>query len=159
MTCHGCYGSGYGCGGACYGGYVSPTYYEPVWGVSVPAHGAPLIAQPVLTGDPVGAQGEEKKDGVSYESGERAQLILEIPEGADLYIDGQKMSQKSGRRQFHTPPLLPDQAYFYDVRVVVEENGQAKEQHKRIVVRGGHTLTEVFDGLIPAEPRIYVSTD
>jgi uncharacterized protein (TIGR03000 family) len=73
-----------------------------------------------------------------------ARLIIEVPDGAKLYIDDKPMKTATAERQFYTPPLVPGQKYYYDVRVEVQKDGQPISQSKRVIVEAGATVRESF---------------
>jgi uncharacterized protein (TIGR03000 family) len=75
----------------------------------------------------------------------RATIIIDVPQQARLYIDGQLMANKFGKRTFATTPLQPGQAYFHDVRMEWVENGQQQVQSTRVVFRSGETVAATFN--------------
>jgi uncharacterized protein (TIGR03000 family) len=73
-----------------------------------------------------------------------ANIVVEVPEGAIVYIDGNKMKSTAARRVFTTPPIEKGQDYFYTVRVVVEQNGRKIEDSQKVTVRGGEETAASF---------------
>ncbi|HEY8506357.1 MAG TPA: TIGR03000 domain-containing protein, partial [Gemmataceae bacterium] len=108
----------------------------------------PVVPAPAPAVEPLPKPKEEPKG----TSADAAHLILELPEGSALFIDGNPIPNSSPRRKFHTPALRPGQAYFYDVRVVVEKDGRTVEENKRVVVRAGETVEASFTGLTEPAP-------
>ena len=174
ISCHGCRGGVYpgtasyralsvydsGLGAGCMGNYGAPA------GVVVPPAAypsttvPPAYAEPVPEGTPE-AKPEEKPEekpadgnGVSA-TGEVAQLIVDVPEGAKLYVDGNLIEGAAGIRRFHTPKLAAGRAYFYDVKIVADD----VIEEKRIVVRPGAVARATFDIAPAVDPRSLASTD
>jgi uncharacterized protein (TIGR03000 family) len=141
-ACHGCYGCygcwGYGCYSAwgcsgCYGGvYVAPA------GSAAPQMNPPSGDQEL----PPPKQTKPK----SKES-TRASLTVQLPADAKLFVDGQATRTTSATRHFVTPPLLPGQAYFYDLRAEVVREGQTVSLSRRVVVRPGESVNTSFTEL------------
>lgn len=158
-----CYGSSYGSacyGSACYGsscfgcaGY-SPVILGETYGVPV----APAMPAVPLTSSAGESYGTVTLSGsrnaaptVTVETpadAASASLSLELPAAATLYVDGQLIAGGGESRQFHTPALPRGQAFFYEVKAVVEVNGQAEVEQKRVVVKAGESLRESFPKLI-----------
>jgi uncharacterized protein (TIGR03000 family) len=140
--CGGCYGGWgcYGCSGCygCYGGYGGYGYGSSV--ITVPSYDAAPVA-------PVGPAPEKIMPPAKI-GGElsKAKVTIDVPAQARLYIDGQAMPDKSGKRTFVTPPLQAGQTYFYDVRLEVVQNGQTQVQTTRVVLRPGDVVAATFNG-------------
>jgi uncharacterized protein (TIGR03000 family) len=127
-SCHGCYG-GWSCHG-CLG--VGPVYAAPA-GVSpgIRFEQAPL----------------PKKNPEEVRVNDRSRIVVELPEDARLYIDGNLMRSASARRVFRTPELNPDLTYFYDVKAEVVRNGRAVSETQRVIVRPGQEARANFTNL------------
>jgi uncharacterized protein (TIGR03000 family) len=76
-----------------------------------------------------------------------AQLIVELPEDARLYVDDHAMRSTSARRTFRTPALTSGQSYYYILKAEVARNGQTYAQSQRIVLRAGDRVTARFPDL------------
>jgi len=138
--CSGCYG-----GWSCYG--VSPYHPTPmIPGVAAP--GAEQVPPP-----------KQEKDNKDQTSTNRAQLIVELPADATLYIDGQQMKTSSGRRVFNTPALEPGQTYYYVLRAEVVRDGQRKMSEQRVVIRPGQEARAAFTNLGAAATATVQATD
>ncbi|MCI0348953.1 MAG: TIGR03000 domain-containing protein [Acidobacteriales bacterium] len=147
--CHGCYGWGhftgqhtgfsvytlnyFGCYG-CYGAYGGWACY-----------GAPLAHHGWIP-DTKGQQSERKSTEPEVTptpkekkktSATQARVIVEVPADAKLYIDDQPTAAKSTQRVFHTPDLVADREYFYDLKVELVRNGRTIVQTRRVVLRPG----------------------
>ena len=171
-ACYGsCYGSSYGSacygssclGSGCYGsscrGCVgsAPVILGESYGVPgvpvAPAMPAVPLTSGVgesygtvsLSGNRVAAPSVVAEAAVESAS---ASLSLELPATATLYVDGQLVAGGGESRQFHTPPLPRGQAFFYEVKAVVEVNGKSEVEQKRVVVKAGESLREGFPKLI-----------
>lgn len=155
IGCTGCYG--------CYGGYAC-------YGVPVPiVHPAPGGVRPPV-GDPFppvkpdtkkkDEGGEEvnppkekpkqKSDSKKLEEQQariRARVVIDIPEGAKLFVDGQPINVQAGTRTFQTPELEPDQAYFYDLRIERNYRGEVIRDQRRVVIRPGQEVAVTFPQL------------
>jgi uncharacterized protein (TIGR03000 family) len=75
---------------------------------------------------------------------DRARMIVEVPDDAKLFVDGQLMKTTSSRRVFLTPRLQPGQAYFYDLKAEVSRDGDTRTENRRIIVRAGETARASF---------------
>jgi uncharacterized protein (TIGR03000 family) len=131
---------------ACYGctGSHGVVAYGGVWGASytysdtIPFGPPGYIPGKVPAAAPPPTKIEPKTgDGT-------ARLIIDVPEGAKLYIDDKLMKTTTAERLFYTPPLEPGHKYFYDVRVEVQKDGQPVFQSKRVIVQAGDVVRESF---------------
>jgi len=78
---------------------------------------------------------------------QRAQLVVELPGDAKLYVDGNPMKTNAAKRTFNTPPLQPGQAYYYMLRAEVVRDGQTIGQTTRVIVRAGEVARASFPNL------------
>jgi uncharacterized protein (TIGR03000 family) len=153
--CHGCYG--------CYGCYGC-TGYMPVY----PTFGTPSPTMPPAdegmaaprnnggTGDKKGDTGDKKGD-TGDKTGPpmaRAQLIIELPADAKLYIDNNLMKTTSAKRVFNTPNLPRGQLFYYVLRAEVVRDGKTLQDTKRVLVRAGQEVRASFD-----EPAMAVAAN
>jgi uncharacterized protein (TIGR03000 family) len=161
-SCMGCWGhhhSGYGCYGGCWG---SPVWYP---GQALPYHesGNPMVA-------PQGSSDQRQPEGVNPPAANpqnpanpnpgaapanppaanpnrpsgAARLILEVPAGANLFVDDVAMAGRDTTRQFATPPLEPGQTYYYTVRVDATRDGRPVSETRRVLVRANEIVRETF---------------
>lgn len=173
-ACYGCYGAfGAGCYGcSCYGcyggwgGYTGYSYYAPMgcygcygcyggwscYGTPLPGHGH--LPEP---GSGEGKESSKEPDKreetplplekkTSVEN-DRARVIVELPEDAKLYIDGQLMKTPSARRVFRTPVLDASKTYFYELKAEVVRDGSTRQETQRIVLRPGQVVSAAFPNL------------
>jgi len=84
-----------------------------------------------------------------------ATIALEVPEGAEVYIDGNRMRSASARRVFVSPPLEPGRDYFYRVRVVAPgDGGRTLEETQKVYVRAGGRSEPSFASLPGGRPAL-----
>ena len=169
-ACYGsCYGSscyGSGCYGSCYGSSCFGSSYGSS-GLGCVGSAPVILGEsygvPVMPAAPVSGATSESYGTVTL-SGNRvavptvtveaaveaasASLSLDLPATATLYVDGQLIAGGGESRQFHTPALPRGQAFFYEVKAVVEVNGKSEVEQKRLVVKAGESLREGFPKLI-----------
>ncbi len=160
-SCYGssCYGSTYygsaaygGCYGTAVSGYtpVYPSgtgYFSPPEGVIMSEADpfpmnyaqAPAVTNTVVAAKPV-----------EMSTSNVANLSIEVPATAKLFVDGQLISGSGEKRQFHTPALPKGQAYYYDVKAEIEVNGKTEVEEKRVVLKAGDELKESFPKLFAA---------
>jgi uncharacterized protein (TIGR03000 family) len=93
------------------------------------------------------------------QTSERARVLVQLPEGAKLSVDGQPIQLTSGQRSFVTPPLDRGRDYSYTLRGEVVRNGETVTQTQRVVFRAGEVARVRFDELSedrPAPARVVV---
>jgi uncharacterized protein (TIGR03000 family) len=146
-SCYG-YGGGWGglssftCGGnyGCYGGYA--CYGMPTeGGVVDPNYSAPSAPVPSTTPAPAPMVSPPK---ASLENKVRSRVVIDTPENAKLYVDGQLMQTASSHRVFQTPELSTGSTYFYDLKIEVVREGKTLTEERRIYVRPGTEQTVAF---------------
>jgi uncharacterized protein (TIGR03000 family) len=127
-------GGGNGCcgGGGCYGAYGAGC----TGGYG--CYGSGAYVMPVDQGRPAMPSSEGQTQQV------RAQVTIDVPPEAKLFIDGNLMKSGSGRRVFETPALTPGQVYYYEVRVELVRNGQTLSDTQRVVLRPGQAASASF---------------
>ena len=149
-SCYG-YGGGLGgnssftCGGnyGCYGGYSCYGMPSPSSEVVVPTAPATTPAPVPMTPPPAIAPPPPPKASLEKV---RSKVIIDTPENAKLYVDGQLMQTASTHRVFQTPELAPGATYFYDLKVETVQNGKTQTEERRIYVRPGVEATVAFTG-------------
>jgi uncharacterized protein (TIGR03000 family) len=78
---------------------------------------------------------------------ERAQVVVELPTDARLFVDGNPVKAGAAKRTFNTPPLEQGQAYYYMFRAAVVRDGQTLEETTRVIVRAGEVARASFPTL------------
>src|SRR5262249_19381013 len=86
----------------------------------------------------------DDNDDSSKSSAKRAQLVVQLPSDAKLYIDNRLMKAKTGQRVFRTPELKNGQVYYYMLRVEVVRNGKKVAETRRGLVRAGQKSEAAF---------------
>lgn len=133
----GCYGSCIGCVGhysGCYG-YGAPIWYGPP---AMQPAGNPMVAPPAAA--PAGTP----KTPDAKPAGGAAKLIIDMPQGAKLFIDDMPITVRETTREFATPALQPGQTYYYQVRVEGSRDGQPMNETRRVLVRANELVRESF---------------
>jgi uncharacterized protein (TIGR03000 family) len=133
--CYGWYGCNYYCSGYC-GGFWCNCYC--CWSCYGPATSMPVVPGGESIPDP------KKVNPKNDEEVSRAKVIIEVPEDAKLYIDGQLMKSTSARRVFATPTLTPGSTYYYDIKAVVVRDGKSIADTQRVHLRPGQTVQASF---------------
>jgi len=82
-----------------------------------------------------------------------ARISLEVPANAKVYVDGAIRSGEGTTRHFHTPDLLRNQTYYYDVKAEAVIDGKTVIEEKKLLVRGGDALEESFPKLLVAAQK------
>jgi uncharacterized protein (TIGR03000 family) len=148
-SCHGgCFGSfGGGWGGGCVGCWGCMGCYGVYSGPVMNPAGNPMMAPPVA---PPAGTGTVKPD-----TGKSAQLIIEKPADATIFVDNLPVKSEGATQTFATPVLDPSQAYYYIVRVEMTRDGKAMSESRRVIVRSGQTIQEMFNeqGIVTASAR------
>lgn len=89
-------------------------------------------------------------------SGNRAQVVIDIPEGAKLYANGQATSLTGSKRVFLTPELAQGVKYQYTMTAV---GADGKEFAKNVTVEAGKTSSIDFktDATVMASSPVTVN--
>lgn len=154
----GCGGSGYGMAwgassmglggyGTGYGSY-SQIGASPIVGTygSAPMISSPEInnvISPVITGnETIVPQGRTQSFypalGSSNQANE-ATIIVHVPEGANLSVDGQPTQTRSTTRIFHSPPLEQGKTYTYTLHAEWNRDGRFIDANQTVEVRAGQS--------------------
>jgi uncharacterized protein (TIGR03000 family) len=108
----------------------------------MPTAAAPVIETAPPPRDVKDAPEKPKKE---TNLGNQAQVIVEAPADAQIYVDGRRISVQSPGQPIPTPVLAPDRDYYYIVRARSHRDGQAIDQAQRVIVRAGHSSRVKFD--------------
>jgi uncharacterized protein (TIGR03000 family) len=147
--CHGCHGAGgggagwYGWGASCFGCMgCYGVYTGPVMNPS----GNPMRAPDA----PPAGSGTVKP-----ETAKSAQLIIEKPADAKIFVDNMPVKSEGATQSFATPVLDPSQAYFYMVRVEMVRDGKSMSEARKVIVHAGQTIQETFNeqGILTASMK------
>jgi uncharacterized protein (TIGR03000 family) len=155
--CHGGYGpqgcwGGFHAGCSCVGyGYGYPGGYVILGSPASPTTPATKPGGGTAPGkmSPAGEPGTPAKTGTGTTTGipKPARLLVQLPEGAKLYVDDQPMTTTSAKRTFRTPELQPGQTYYYIVRAELVRDGQTYNQTRQILLRAGDEVQTSFPDL------------
>ena len=70
----------------------------------------------------------------------KARMLITLPAGAVLFIDGRNLDRPERTRQLETPPIAAGQSLSYVVRVERQGANGPESQQERVTVRGGEAL-------------------
>lgn len=73
-----------------------------------------------------------------------ANILVEVPADAEVWIEDQKTQQAGTKREFISPTLERNMVYEYRIRARWTEQGQQVEQTQRISVQAGERPTVSF---------------
>src|SRR4029077_4464845 len=76
--------------------------------------------------------------------GAPAKLVIEKPVDAKLFVDNTPIAADVPSKTFTTPELSPSQAYYYMVRIEMSREGKPVSETRRVIVRAGETVQEIF---------------
>lgn len=158
-----CYDGGWWYGATAWDG-CPPQYVSPPWacapsccgcgGDGPPLHYAPAPTPTTTTPSNTTPSNEPAtppaKQGL--EGGNRAQLILDVPEGARVFVDGHPFDAGPGRQVLPTPVLQRGQVYYYEIEMEMVRDGKAQRENRQVVVRAGDSLQVTFSGSGPDLP-------
>lgn len=80
-------------------------------------------------------------------------LKVQVPLGAEVWLEGQKMRSTGSMRHFRSPPLNPTQEYAYEVRARWRIDDKPIEDIRHVAIRAGATVLVDFTHLDPLVPR------
>ena len=73
-----------------------------------------------------------------------ATIVVHLPQGANLTIDGQATQSRAATRVFHSPPLEPGKTYSYTLRAEANRDGHFVNTKKTVDVRAGERSEVTF---------------
>jgi uncharacterized protein (TIGR03000 family) len=82
-----------------------------------------------------------------------ALLKVQVPENAEIWLEGQKMRSIGAQRHYRSPPLDPAKDYVYEVRARWLVDGKPYEDVRHVAIRAGATIAVDFTHLDPLIPR------
>jgi uncharacterized protein (TIGR03000 family) len=141
-----------------YGGGRYREYYNFGRGYGLANYPGPLPPYPAggprrWYGDPFAANAMPAlvPDGMIVETGV-AYLNLDVPEDADVWMEGVKTKQSGRERRFVSPPLLAGYNYALAIRICWNEGGQSFEKSKEVLLRAGDRVRVRLQ--LPAQPEL-----
>ena len=75
-------------------------------------------------------------------------VVLSVPAGATVYVEGVPLRNQSAERTFRTPALEPGREYAYTVKAIVTENGLEHTEVRQVIVIPGETSTVSLEKLL-----------
>ena len=66
-----------------------------------------------------------------------AHLTVNVPEDAEVWVEGWKSSATGVTRRISSPPLTPGKRYTYDVRARWQEDGHEVTQEQKVAITAG----------------------
>jgi uncharacterized protein (TIGR03000 family) len=101
---------------------------------------------------PAGKKEEPKKDEpkkTKTDAGRpaRAIVVLSVPAGATVTVEGQALKSTGGERTFLSPELEPGREFVYVVRAVVVVSGREEAETQKVKVTAGETSRISFETL------------
>jgi uncharacterized protein (TIGR03000 family) len=141
---HGCHGGCacsapvvYSCGGgcACSGGVVVMP------GGPGPAYKGPGSTLP----PPTKGKGKKKAPPPTTEETSTGSIVVNVPAGALVTVDGVPTTSTAANRVFITPALEPGYEYYYTLRAETVRDGQTVAQTQQVAVRPGEQSQVTFD--------------
>jgi uncharacterized protein (TIGR03000 family) len=141
--CHGCTGTactGSSCHG-CRGGLFHRNRCHGCHGAVVCSGAVGCCGGVVVPGGPGGGPEKIKDMPKEKKVSAPATILVRLPAGATLRVDGTATSQTSEQRTLVTPALSTSETFVYTLEA--ELNGQVQTQD--ILVRGGQTTQAQFN--------------
>jgi uncharacterized protein (TIGR03000 family) len=155
--CHGCYGGGccgcHGGYGGCYGGctgyavgcwggagcYGGGGCYGGYGGAVMPGAPAPQTAPAPMPKPPTPPTGTAAPKPPDVRLPGSATIVVSLPEGAKLMVDGAVTRSTAAVRTFTTPTLNAGQSYYYTLTAEIVREGQKLTTTKQVTVRANET--------------------
>jgi uncharacterized protein (TIGR03000 family) len=128
------------CHGTVYCSSSSYGYTGCSTGTVVPGTTVPPVKMMPKGGEPVPPPKETKKVSVAAP----ATIIVNLPAGARLLVDGAPTTSVSETRTLVTPELEFGSTYVYSMRAELVRDGRTVVQTQDVNVRGGETSTVQF---------------
>jgi uncharacterized protein (TIGR03000 family) len=74
----------------------------------------------------------------------RVQITVQVPAGAEVWVEGAKTQQTGAVRHFESPRLEAGQKYRYTIRARWKEDGRTKDETRQVPVYAGDRVTVDF---------------
>jgi uncharacterized protein (TIGR03000 family) len=81
-----------------------------------------------------------------------ALLDVHVPDEADVYVQGTKMTQQGANRRYVSPTLEPGRDYTYSLKAIWYDNGKDVTMKRQIIVQAGEHKSITFIGGPDAGP-------
>jgi uncharacterized protein (TIGR03000 family) len=82
-----------------------------------------------------------------------ASITVELPMGAELYVDHQLVTGQGRLRTFTTPALSSGRAFYYDMKAILKISGDSVTEDLKVVVHSGDRVEKSFSVLIAAAQK------
>ncbi len=86
-----------------------------------------------------------------------ASILVTLPEGADLYVNGTKNERTERVREFTTPRLADGKNYQYIMKAQIVRNGLPEYQEQKIDFKAGDSIRLDFTNLVEREDTKHAS--
>jgi uncharacterized protein (TIGR03000 family) len=98
------------------------------------------------SGSPAYWQGDMSGYGATEGMGDpnAVHISARVPADAEIWVEGQKTSQRGPDRFFVSPPLTPGKTYTYDIKARWKQDGRDMERERHLTVRAGENYTVDF---------------
>lgn len=87
---------------------------------------------------------EKQRHAVVDPQGQRAHFTVEVNPDAEVWIEGQKMSQSGPRRQFMSPPLARGYKFDYEIKARWNSDGKEIERTRHLRIEPGDRVAVNF---------------
>jgi uncharacterized protein (TIGR03000 family) len=84
----------------------------------------------------------------------RAKLTLNVPESAEVWINGEKTKLTGAQRIFESPELTPGKNHTFDTRVVWSEGDKRVEEQRSLTLQAGESKSLTYVATPPAQARL-----
>ena len=71
-------------------------------------------------------------------------IVVEVPAGAEVWLEGRRSAQTGTQRVFYSPPLPPNGRYAYKIRARWPHGSGRMEQVRDVVVQPGQRVNVQF---------------
>jgi uncharacterized protein (TIGR03000 family) len=95
-----------------------------------------------------------------------ATVVVKVPTGASLTVNGKEVTIKGTEQTFTTPALDPGQTYMYEFKAEAKGDGKAFTRSQRILIRSGQDVVVDLNETpadvgrvtvkLPADARLFV---
>jgi uncharacterized protein (TIGR03000 family) len=84
----------------------------------------------------------------------RAKLTLNVPESAEVWINGEKTKLTGAQRVFESPELASGKNHTFDTRVVWSEGDKQVEEQRKLTLQAGESKSLTYVAAPPAQARL-----
>lgn len=108
-----------------------------------------LVPMPPLPGEPLPKEAPKKESNkVLSVQPVSSTVVLTVPAGAKVFVEGVPLKSNTIERTFRTPALAPGQEYAYTVTAIVEQDGREYTESKKVIVIPGEMSKASFNQLL-----------